>query len=133
MASPARWLRACEKSISISPAPRGRDVELADLRVVIASAGEAIQPYLKGLDCFVALLPCANALRLSQAMTSSSRLQNQLLHAPVQELGDIQHVLRRTRHRVNPAELLQLLAGLAEHAQHLAVEAELVDAARPGV
>jgi hypothetical protein len=26
-----------------------------------------------GMDCFVALLPCANASRLSQAMTSSCR------------------------------------------------------------
>ena len=55
------------------------------------------------------------------------------MHAPVQQLGDVEHVLRRAGHRVDPAELFQLLAGLAEHAQHLAVEAELVDAAGPGV
>src|SRR5579872_1707911 len=37
---------------------------------VIASESEAIQRCrFKVLDCFVALLPCANALRLSQAMT----------------------------------------------------------------
>src|SRR5271155_860701 len=88
---------------------------------------------MKSLDCFVAPLPCANALRLSQAMTPKSGLEDQLLHAPIQELGDIKHVFRRTRHRVNPAELLQLLAGPAEHAQHLAVEAELVEPPRPCV
>src|SRR5882757_352795 len=59
------------------------------------------------------------------------RLQQQLLHPPVQELGDIEHVLGRARHRVDPAELLELLAGLAEHAQNLAVERQLVDAAGP--
>ena len=52
---------------------------------------------------------------------------------PVQQLGDVEHVLRRTRDLVDPAELLQLLAGPAEHAEHLAVEAQLVDAAGKGV
>ena len=61
---------------------------------------------------------------------SRLRLQDQLLHAPVQELADVEHVLRRAGDRVDPAELLQLLAGLAEHAEHLAVERQLVDAAR---
>ena len=40
---------------------------------------------------------------------------------------------RRARDLVDPAELLQLLAGLAEHAEHLAVERQLVDAAGIGV
>ena len=61
------------------------------------------------------------------------RLQNQLLHPPVQQLRGVDGVFRRTGQRVDPAELLQLLAGLPEHAEHLAVEAELVDAAGPGI
>ena len=38
------------------------------------------------------------------------RLQCQFLHAPVQQLGDVEHVLRRAGDLVDPAELLQLLA-----------------------
>src|SRR3984957_20982265 len=53
------------------------------------------------------------------------RLQDQLLYPPVQQFADIEHVLGRTGHRMDPAELFQLLAGLAEHAEHLAIEAEL--------
>src|SRR5579871_3598410 len=63
----------------------------------------------------------------------SLRLEDQLLDAPVQKLGDIERVLRWARHRVYPAELLQLLAGLAEHAEQFAFEAELVDATGPGI
>ena len=33
--------------------------------------------------------------------------QQELLHPPVQKLGDEQHVRLRTRHLVNPAELFQ--------------------------
>src|SRR5580698_8053673 len=61
------------------------------------------------------------------------RLQHQLLHPPVQQLRGVDGVFRRAGQRVDPAELFQLLAGAAEHAQHLAVEAELVDAAGPGI
>ena len=57
-------------------------------------------------------------------------LQQQLLHAPVQQLGDVQHVLRRAGDLVDPAELLELAARRADHAEHLAVERQLVDAAR---
>ena len=40
------------------------------LRSVIASeAKQSIFPHDERMDCFVAALPCANALRLSQAMT----------------------------------------------------------------
>ena len=49
---------------------RRGNVDLCFIRDVIAS--EAIQddPSVEAdLDCFVALLPCANASRLSQAMT----------------------------------------------------------------
>src|ERR1700690_4445030 len=71
--------------------------------------------------------------RNSSRHESASRLQDQLLHAPVQQLRHVQHVLRWTRHRVDPAELFWLLAGLAEHAEHLALEVKLVDAAGPGI
>ena len=60
----------------------------------------------------------------------AGRFENQLLHAPIQKLADIEFVLRRAGDFVNPAELLELLAGAAEIAQHFAVQAELVDAAR---
>src|SRR5258706_8722588 len=50
------------------------------------------------------------------------RMQNQLLHAPVEQLRDIEHVLRGAGDLVDPAELLQLLAGFAEHAEHLSVQ-----------
>src|SRR5205085_501064 len=56
------------------------------------------------------------------------RLQRQLLHAPVQELGHVDLVLAGARDLVNPAELFCLMAGLAEISEHLAVERQLVDA-----
>jgi hypothetical protein len=67
-------------------------------------------------------------LKLSAILCASSRLlllrlQHQLLHAPVQQLSDEQDVLARAGHLVDPAELAGLLAGLAQHAEHLAVEA----------
>ena len=37
-------------------------------------------------------------------------MQNQLLHTPVQQFGDVEHVLGRARDLVNPSELLQLFA-----------------------
>src|SRR5216683_1175489 len=70
---------------------------------------------------------------LSAAGCLLSRIENQLLDAPVEDFGNEQHVLGWARDFVNPAELLGLLAGFAEHAQHLAIEGELVDAARMGV
>src|SRR5262245_19706554 len=61
------------------------------------------------------------------------RTKQQLLHAPVQNFGDEQHVFGRACNLVNPAELFELLAGAAEHAEHLAVETELVDTTRVGI
>ena len=55
--------------------------------------------------------------------------QQELLHPPVQKLGDEQHVRLRTRHLVNPAELFQAFPRPPEHSQKLAVERQLVDAA----
>src|SRR5260221_8483455 len=48
------------------------------------------------------------------------RLEDQLLHAPVQQLGDVQQVFRGAGDLVDPAELLELLAGLAKPAEHFA-------------
>src|SRR2546423_5033338 len=59
-----------------------------------------------------------------------SRMQYQLLNSPVQELGDIQHILGRAGDLVDPAELLELLAGFAEHSKNFAVEREFVYAPR---
>ena len=56
-------------------------------------------------------------------------MQNELLHAPVQKLCHVQHVLGRARDFVDPAELLQLLSGFAQHPEDFAVEAQLVDPA----
>src|SRR5215470_16458004 len=70
---------------------------------------------------------------LSAAGRLLSRIENQLLYAPIEDFGDEQHVLGRACDFVDPAELLELLAGFAEHAQHLAIEGKLVDAARMGV
>src|SRR5262249_19781764 len=61
------------------------------------------------------------------------RVQHQLLHAPVEQLRDIEQILRRAGDFVNPSELLKLFARFAEHAEHLAVERQLVDPAREGV
>src|SRR6266702_2098246 len=57
-------------------------------------------------------------------------MENQLLDAPVQELGHEDLVLRGARDLVHPSQLLRLLPRLAEHAEHLPVQAELVDAPR---
>src|SRR5580692_4991887 len=61
------------------------------------------------------------------------RMQDQLLHPPIEDFGDIEHVLVRAGDGMDPAELLELFAGAAEHAQNLAVEAQLVDAAGESV
>src|SRR4030088_2984985 len=58
------------------------------------------------------------------------RMEQQLLNAPIQDFRHIELVLGRAGDFMDPSELLGLLAPLAEHAEHLAVEAQLVDAAR---
>src|SRR5207249_12166054 len=50
------------------------------------------------------------------------RVENQLLHAPVQDFSDVKLVFGWACHFVNPAELFELLAGFAEHAQDLSVQ-----------
>src|SRR5262245_46059183 len=59
------------------------------------------------------------------------RAQHQLLHAPVQDLGDVELVLGRAGDLVNPSELLGLLARAAQIAQYLAFQGQFVDA--PGI
>src|SRR6188508_3331700 len=59
-----------------------------------------------------------------------TRVQQELLHAPVQDLGHVELVLRRAGDLVDPAELLQLLPGLAQHAQDLPVERHLIYTSR---
>ena len=48
-------------------------------------------------------------------------MQRQFLHAPVQEFSNIQGVFTRAGNLVNPAELLRLLAGLADPRLSLAL------------
>ena len=60
-------------------------------------------------------------------------MQDKFLDAPVQQFCDKDYVLGWARDLVNPAKLLELLASFAEHAQHLAVEAQLVDSPRKRV
>jgi hypothetical protein len=59
-------------------------------------------------------------------------MQDEFLRPPVQQLADPEYVLGRAGQRVNPTELLELLAAPAGHAEKLAIEAELIDAAPPG-
>src|SRR5437763_5211948 len=61
------------------------------------------------------------------------RLENQLLHAPIQELGDVELVFRGAGDFVNPSKLLELLARLAEHSQEFSFERQLIDASGKGV
>src|ERR1700726_168511 len=64
---------------------------------------------------------------------SVSWLERQLLDAPVQDFSDVKFVLERACDFVDPAEVAELLAGLAEPAEKFAFEAEFVDAAGEGV
>src|SRR4029077_12131225 len=60
-------------------------------------------------------------------------MKQELLHAPVEDLGDVQLVLRRACNFVNPAELLRLLPCLAEDAEQLSVERDLIYTSRKRV
>src|SRR5262245_64263891 len=70
---------------------------------------------------------------LGSALGALIAADEQLLHAPVQDLGDVDFVLGRAGDLVDPAELLELLARLAQPTEHLAVKRELVETAREGV
>ena len=59
-----------------------------------------------------------NPVKESPAGTLSrllDRLQNQLLHPPIQQLGDVEFILRRAGDFVDPSELLELLARLVQY------------------
>src|SRR5262245_31168444 len=67
-----------------------------------------------------------------QAERPGSRLQQQLLHPPVGGLGCIDLVLRGTGELMRAGEFLQVASGLADGAEHLALERDLEDAPREG-
>ena len=60
-------------------------------------------------------------------------MQDEFLHPPVQQFGDVNRVFRGARDFVNPAEFFEFLAGAAEPTQDFSVQAELVDAARESI
>ena len=49
--------------------------------------------------------------------------ENQFLYPPVQQLAHIEFIVRRTCNFVDPAELLELFAGFAQHSQNSTIEA----------
>src|SRR5882724_5127097 len=59
--------------------------------------------------------------------------QNELLHTPIQNLGNVQFVFRRTSNLMNPTKLSQLFPGFAQHTQHFAIQTQFVNAARKSV
>src|SRR5688500_4055831 len=65
--------------------------------------------------------PCCSAARLVT--------QGELLHSPVHELRDVQRVRIAAVDGVDHPELLELLASLAETADHRTVQPHLVDLA----
>jgi hypothetical protein len=67
----------------------------------------------------------ASTLGVANPASSSfpCRLQNQFLYSPVEQLGNIKLVFRRTGNFVDPSELFELLAGLSQIAEHLAIKA----------
>src|SRR5262249_21222978 len=76
--------------------------------------------------------PPARPNETRRSASSLSRLQQQLLHPPVGGLGRIDLVLRRTGELMSAREFLEIAAGLADHAQHLAFKRDFEDAAREG-
>src|SRR5438552_6597547 len=60
------------------------------------------------------------------------RLEQQLLHAPVRGFGDVDFILRRAGELVTAGKFLEVASRPADHAQHLALERQLEDAAGDG-
>ena len=56
--------------------------------------------------------------------------ENEFLDTPVQEFGDVKFVRGGAGDFMNPAELSELLAGLAENAENFSIERKFVNAAR---
>ncbi len=59
--------------------------------------------------------------------------EDEFLDAPVQQFRDVEFVFGWAGDSVNPAELLQLLARLAKHAENFSIQAEFINAARESV
>src|SRR5258706_6591323 len=102
----------------------------ADARAIADSTASQIARLVFMGSPLVVLM---NSSPRSGARSITSRMKDQLLHSPIEQLGDEDHVLRWAGDRMNPAELLQLLARLPEHAEDLSVEAELVQPPRVGI
>ena len=73
---------------------------------------------------------CSTLLPTWHVAVSVGALKNELLHTPIKQFSYVELILGRASHLVNPAKLTKLLPGLAEHAQHLSIKTQLVDAAR---
>ena len=73
----------------------------------------------------------ANDISCSRKLMSW--FENEFLDAPVQDFCNVKFVFGGAGDFVDPAELSELLAGFAEHAENFSVEREFVDAAREAV
>src|SRR5579871_45924 len=83
--------------------------------------------------CWPTILPPQreyDAAGLRPALKPLSRVQQELLHPPVQQLGGVHLVFRGTGQLMNPAKLLELATSAAKPPQHLTVERHLIDASR---
>jgi hypothetical protein len=114
---------ACASCVKISlrvlgwPRRRRQSEAAAEPTPVIASeAKQSIGPQAS-MDCFVALLPCANASRLSQAMTAVAKYPIQISNSQFSS----EPVILRSAKRVSKttARLLQhiLRGSLRSHLQ----------------
>src|SRR5262245_2013871 len=98
---------------------------------------------MSGTDCATSVTPAASAaaasvtvprrrsgLDLAMALSPTRRprlrTQQDFLHSPRCDLGHVDLVGIPAVHLVNAAELLECVAGLAEPAQHRAVQLHLV-------
>src|SRR5579863_5279958 len=104
--------------------------EKSSRRTVAARSASRVIALCSALDKWVldALPPVFLVCRVRAA-----RMQDQLLHTPIEDFGDVEGILIRAGYAVHPAEFLELLAGTPEQPKHLAVKRELVDAAWKGV
>jgi hypothetical protein len=60
-------------------------------------------------------------------------MQDEFLHAPIEQFSDKDFVLGRTGDFVDPTKLLELLTRLSQNAQHLTGQGKLIDAPRMSV
>jgi hypothetical protein len=125
-AEPWTWPASRPRRISRARIECARLLESLSLRLLMqsclsVSAVCCAEPTLADI--------AAGSAGIAAERTTASAVQYELLHPPVQEFGDVEHVFRRAGHLVDPAELLQPLAGAAEDAQQFALQRQLVDAA----